>query len=209
MEYPKDISYRFSVEYTLDSTLVSDRSCHSFERPAKFSIIYIIILCLLFLYWGGSTSFFLLSIMCFATLLVTYRKLVKRCNEAVARIPYLHKETDLHDLILFSDQIVVTNGDLRFDYADVSYIKESDLGYFLGLKYNSGLYFPKNVTCHFGDPDFQAFLLNACPNLKRKKIIRISKYRKICKFTVFIPLIFAVLSLANYLLWLFLFYSYT
>lgn len=205
MEYPKDINYRFSVEYTHDEPYELDFFSYFYEKPAKFLVFYTILSMVIAVLHPGFGLYCFLAF--FVYYLIFYRKrLLKPQRQALDRFTYLHGKDSLDSLTIFSDCIISLDEqspEKQYSYDDVTCIKETELGYLLVLKYGTGLYFSKNITCHYGDPDFRSFLLARCSNLKHKKIINVSKYREVYKLAlIFLPVL-AVLCFLYYFSWFF------
>lgn len=190
-------------EYDFSSTVVMGENEHkdfnnvTYSRTSTFSFIFLIISIVFtipqqFLFPENKGT--LLGYSACMLFLIGYLFFLtqKRVNDAYKRIVVSQGQETITYNIHFGEKIVAEtdqHAPVEYDFSAITSVKETSQFYLLGLKYNLYLILQKDIKSNLENVDFIEYVFNKCPNIKNKKVKRITHKKKesiiyLCAFVV-------------------------
>ena len=180
--------YDFSSTVSMGENEHKDFSNVTYSRTATCLLVFLIISAIFTIpqqFFMQETKGTLLGFSAWMLFLTGYMFFItqKRVKDGYKRIVVSQGKDVVSYKIHFGEKIVTETDQhaaVEYDYAAIVSLKETNLFYLLGLKYNLYLILQKDIKSNLENIDFTEYIFNKCPNIKKKKVRKVVNKKKTC-----------------------------
>lgn len=191
-----NVKYDFSSTVVMGENEFMDFNNATFTRTSTYSLIFLILsvifsISVLILSPKDNDILYLYSLFMLVLMSCVFLITQKKVKDSYKKIVVSQGTDTITYKVYFGEKITAEtdqHNPVEYDFSSITSVKETNLFYLLGLKYNIYIILQKDIKGDLGNVDFIEYIFNKCTNIKKKKVQKVMNAKKtniiyLCCFT--------------------------